>query len=107
MTRVSLVAGQNDNMAMGARRAFEETLSGEERERWSTLPYTGCDASPRAGQEWIRTGLLTASILLPPTEGVAVETMAQAIQTKKQPHLCRQLTPASYPPVENLLKPQA
>ncbi len=40
-TPVSLVAGQNDNMAIGARKAFEEILSGEERERWSTLPYTG------------------------------------------------------------------
>jgi ribose transport system substrate-binding protein len=106
MTPVSLVAGQNDNMAVGARRAFE-TLSGEGRERWSTLPCTGCDASPKAGQAWIRTGLLTASIFLPPTAGVAIETMAQAIQTKKQPQLCKQLTPASYPPIENLLKPRA
>ncbi len=107
MTPVSLVAGQNDNMAIGARKAFKEILSGEERERWSTLPYTGCDASPRAGQEWLRTGLLTASIFLPPTAGVAVETLVQAIQTKKQPPLRKQLVPESYPPMGNLLKPQA
>ncbi len=106
-TRVSLVAGQNDNMAIGARKAFEEILSGEERERWSTLPYTGCDASPRAGQEWLRTGLLTASVFLPPTAGVAVETLVQAIQTKKQPPLRKQLTPESYPPMGDLLKPRA
>ncbi len=106
-TRVSLVAGQNDNMAIGARKAFEEILSGEERERWSTLPYTGCDASPRAGQEWLRTGLLTASVFLPPTAGVAVETLVQAIQTKKQPPLRKQLTPESYPPMGSLFKPQA
>ena len=106
-TPVSLVAGQNDNMAIGARKAFEEILSGEERERWSTLPYTGCDASPRAGQEWLRTGLLTASVFLPPTAGVAVETLVQAIQTKKQPPLRKQLTPESYPPMGDLLKPRA
>ncbi len=106
-TRVSLVAGQNDNMAIGARKAFEEILSGEERERWSTLPYTGCDASPRAGQEWLRTGLLTASVFLPPTAGVAVETLVQAIQTKKQPPLRKQLTPESYPPIGDPLKPRA
>ena len=106
-TPVSLVAGQNDNMAIGARKAFEEILSGEERERWSTLPYTGCDASPRAGQEWLRTGLLTASVFLPPTAGVAVETLVQAIQTKKQAPLRKQLAPESYPPMANLLKPQA
>jgi ribose transport system substrate-binding protein len=105
-TPVSLVAGQNDNMAIGARKAFEEILSGEERERWSTLPYTGCDASPRAGQEWLRTGLLKASIFLPPTAGVAVDMMAQAIQNKKQPPLRKQLTPTSYPPLEKLLEPR-
>jgi ribose transport system substrate-binding protein len=107
MTPVSLVAGQNDNMAIGARRAFEETLRGEERERWSALPYTGCDASPRAGQEWIRTGLLTASIFLPPTAGVAIETMVQAIRTKNQPQFRKQLTPVSYPPIEKLPEPRA
>ncbi len=106
-TPVSLVAGQNDNMAIGARKAFEKILSGEERERWSALPYTGCDASPRAGREWLRTGLLTASVFLPPTAGVAVETLAQAIQTKKQPPLRKQLAPESYPPIGNLPKLQA
>jgi len=106
-TPVSLVAGQNDNMAIGARKAFEEILSGEERERWSSLPYTGCDASPRAGQEWLRAGLLAASVFLPPTAGVAVETLVQAIQTKKQPPLRKQLAPESYPPMGNFLKPQA
>ncbi len=105
-TPVSLVAGQNDNMAIGARKAFEEILSGEERERWSTLPYTGCDASPRAGKEWLRMGWLTASVFLPPTAGVAVETLMQAIQTKKQAPLRKQLAPESYPPMGNLLKPQ-
>jgi ribose transport system substrate-binding protein len=106
-TLVSLVAGQNDNMAIGARTAFEEILTGEERERWSSLPYTGCDASPRAGREWLRKGLLTASVFLPPTAGVAVETLVLAIQTKKQAPLRKQLAPESYPPMGNLLKPQA
>jgi ribose transport system substrate-binding protein len=106
-TLVSLVAGQNDNMAIGARKAFEEILNGEERERWSALPYTGCDASPRAGREWLRKGLLTASVFLPPTAGVAVETLVRAIQTKKQPPLRKQLAPESYPPMGSLLKLQA
>src|SRR5258708_32762138 len=105
-TPVSLVAGQNDNMAIGARKAFEEILSGEERERWSSLPYTGCGASPRAGQAWLRAGLLAASVFLPPTAGVAPYTLGQAIHTNKQPPLRKQLAPESYPPMGNLLKPQ-
>jgi len=50
---------------------------------------------------------LTASVFLPPTAGVAVETLVQAIQTKKQPPLRKQLTPESYPPMGSLFKPQA
>ncbi|HZR27334.1 MAG TPA: sugar ABC transporter substrate-binding protein, partial [Terriglobales bacterium] len=45
-TQLSLVAGQNDDMALGARRAFEEHTSGEQRERWGGLPYIGCDCCP-------------------------------------------------------------
>jgi len=101
-TLVDLVAGQNDDMAMGARQAFEDAMSGEERERWTSLPYTGCDASSGAGAEWIRRGSLTASVYLPPTAGLAVETLAQAIQAKTQPSLQRQIAPVSRPSLESL-----
>ena len=101
-TRVDLVAGQNDDMAMGARRAFEEAMSGEERERWMSLPYTGCDASAGAGAEWIRQGKLTASVFMPPTAGLAVETLARAIEGKTQPSLRREIAPVSQPPLEAL-----
>jgi ribose transport system substrate-binding protein len=101
-TRVGLVAGQNDDMAMGARKAFEDALEGEERDRWSRLPYTGCDASSGAGQEWIRQGLLTASVFMPPTAGVAVETLVRTMQTKMPAPLRHQMSPVSYPALETL-----
>jgi ribose transport system substrate-binding protein len=101
-TRVDLVAGQNDDMAIGARRAFEDALSGDERERWSSLPYTGCDASSGAGGEWIRRGLLTASVFLPPTAGLALETLVKSIQGKTQPPLQQQIAPVSRPLLEKL-----
>ena len=101
-TRVDLVAGQNDDMAIGARRAFDEQLTGDERERWLNLPYTGCDASSGAGAEWIRQGLLTASVFLPPTAGLAVEGLARAIQGKSQPVLRQQIAPLSRPSLEEL-----
>lgn len=101
-TRIGLVAGQNDDMARGARKAFEDAFSGEELERWSKLPYTGCDASTGAGQEWIRQGTLTASVFMPPTAGLAVETFARALQSKTPAPLKQQITPRSYPSLEEL-----
>lgn len=100
--RLDLIASQNDDMTMGARRAFEETLSADERGHWASLPYTGCDACKGAGADWIRAGTLTASVFLPPTAGLAVETLARAMESKTQPALRRQISPESRPSLEEL-----
>jgi len=103
-TPVSLVAGQNDDMAMGARKAFEDETHGEERHRWTSLPYIGVDCCPGTGQEWVRQGLLTASVINPPTCGVAVELMAKAIETKSQPLERTVIPPVSFPPIDKLMR---
>jgi ribose transport system substrate-binding protein len=101
-TPVTLVAAQNDDMAVGARRAFEEKTSGSQRERWTHVPYIGCDCCPGAGETWVHKGLLTASIVNPATAGMAVELMARAIQTNTQPAERTVVEPTSYPPLETL-----
>ena len=106
-TAVSLVAAQNDDMALGARRAFEEHTSGEQRERWSRLPYIGCDCCPAAGQDWVRRRLLTSSVVNPPTAGIALETMVRAIQTKSKAPERTIVAPTSYPAIEKLAPPAA
>jgi ribose transport system substrate-binding protein len=60
---VSMIACQNDDMAMGARRAFEELRDMRERDTWLRLPITGCDGLPRSGQEWVRQGRLAATVV--------------------------------------------
>jgi ABC-type sugar transport system substrate-binding protein len=61
---VSMIMGQNDDMAFGARRAFEELSDAQERDRW-LLPFTGCDGVARSGQEWVRQGRLAATVISP------------------------------------------
>lgn len=97
----ALVAAQNDAMAMGARRAFDE-LSGPVRARWIDLLFTGVDYSPGAGQEWVRKGLLAASVLNRPVTGVAIEMFVQAMQAKSQPPINTLLAPASCPEIHQL-----
>lgn len=104
---VSLVGSHNDNMAMGARRAFEENTRGEERERWSQTPYTGCDGRRETGQEWVRKGLLSATVVLPPTVGMAMEMLLNAIRTGVQPAEHTRVLPASFPTLEELSGKQA
>ena len=84
-TAVDLVASQDDSMAIGARKAFEELTSEVDRERWLKLPFTGCDGLPKTGQAWVRSGLLAATVFVPPNAGQAIEMFVQAIQQKKRP----------------------
>jgi ribose transport system substrate-binding protein len=96
-----LVAAQDDSMALGARKAFEE-MEGENRERWLRMPFLGCDGIPATGQLWVRQGLLAATVVIPPNADLAIEMLAKALQHGTQP-VERTLTrPTSYPPMESL-----
>lgn len=80
---IDLVAAQDDSMAIGARKALQE-LPESDRERWLKLPFLGCDGLPSTGQAWVRSGLLTATVFVPPNAGQAIEMLVDAMQKKKQ-----------------------
>ena len=82
---IDLVSAQDDSMAMGARKAFQKITNEEERTRWLSLPFTGCDGQSTAGQIWVRKGWLAATIYIPPLAGKAIEILAKAIQERTQP----------------------
>jgi ribose transport system substrate-binding protein len=101
-TSFDLVAAQDDSMAVGARKAFQEVLDASTRERWLSLPLLGCDGLPESGQTWVRKGLLTATIYIPPNAGQAVEMMAKALQGGAMPAEKTLTTPVSYPALDRL-----
>jgi len=102
---IDLVAAQDDSMAIGARKAFEELPTEIERDRWLRLPFLGCDGLPNTGQAWVRSGLLTATIYIPPNTGQAIEMIVDALENgKAQPE--RALTAAISVPALGLLHPQ-
>jgi ribose transport system substrate-binding protein len=80
-----LVGAQDDSMAMGARKAFEEIPDIPKRIAWLSLPFTGCDGVPQTGQTWVRNGLLAATIHIPPLAGQAIEMLAKGILSGMQP----------------------
>jgi ABC-type sugar transport system substrate-binding protein len=82
---IDLISAQDDSMAMGARDAFKELTNEDERERWLKLPFTGCDGLPKTGQAWVRSGMLTATVFVPPNAGQAIELLVDAIQNRKMP----------------------
>jgi ribose transport system substrate-binding protein len=100
--RIRAIAGQNDAMAIGARKAFEEVADSQARKEWLSLPFTGCDGVPKTGQEWVRRGLLAATVVTPPLMGLALDMMIQAIRTAMQPPPRTLSQINSFPPIKHL-----
>jgi ribose transport system substrate-binding protein len=100
---IKLIGAQDDSMAMGARRAFQEITNDAERSRWLSLPFTGCDGQPATGQVWVREKWLAATIQIPPLAGQAMEILAKAIQEGTQPPEHFLTASFSIPPLESLV----
>jgi ribose transport system substrate-binding protein len=99
---IDLVAAQDDSMALGARKAFQELPENLRRDRWLGLPYIGCDGLPKSGQAWMERGLLTATIFAPPNTGQALEMLVKAIHAGSAPPERTLTVPVSIPLLETL-----
>lgn len=101
-TRIDVVAAQDDSMALGARKAFQEVAAGAVRDHYRAVPFLGIDGMPETGQACVRQGLLAATVVVPTNTGQAIEMMVRALQTGTMlPE--RTFTQAtSYPPIEKL-----
>jgi ribose transport system substrate-binding protein len=99
---MDLIAAQDDSMAIGARQAFHELSSESERERWLKLPFLGCDGLPKTGQAWVHSGLLAATVFVPPNAGQAIEMLAGAMHDKKTLPESALTVPRSIPAISEL-----
>src|SRR5690242_6114099 len=79
-----LIAAQNTDFILAARRAFEDNTSGDERKKWLALPYCGV-AVPSQVKQLVDSGTLTAAIVTPVTLDKALEILVRHLQTRSQP----------------------
>src|ERR1700678_2563908 len=63
---VDLVGAQDDSMAIGARKAMQESSDEALRGKWLGVPFTGCDGLIATGQQYVRNGLLAATVVVSP-----------------------------------------
>lgn len=99
---IDLVGAQNDVMAIGARRVFSTISNLDERDRWMHIPYLGVDGLPKTGQSWVRDGSLTATIIVPPNAGQAIQLLAAGLQSGKQVSERTFTVPQSMPAIDKL-----
>ncbi len=101
-TPPAVIACQNDDMAMGARRAVESLSATQQRDRWLKIPFTGCDGVQATGQSWVRSGRLAATVVNPIRSGVALELLAKALASGTQIPEATSVPPTSFPLIEEL-----
>ncbi len=106
-SHIDLIAAQNDAMAAGAKKAFQQfSYEGEGRDRWVSLPFLGVDGLPKTGQAWVRSSVLTATIVTPPIAGTAVDMLIRALQTHAMPPETTLVTAHSFPELSALGGPK-
>jgi ribose transport system substrate-binding protein len=97
--QVHLIGCQNDLMAIGARKAFQQLSNMDERDKWMKLPFTGCDGLPKGGQEWVRKGLLAGTIVVPANSKPALELLVSALKTGAMPPERTTISATPFPPL--------
>ena len=68
------------------------------------LPFLGCDGLPKTGQAWVRSGILTATVFVPPNAGQAIEMLIDALNKKKPLPETALTVPTSIPDLTELKK---
>lgn len=101
--KIDLIEAQNDAMASGAKKAFQDfSREAEGRDRWVTAPFIGVDRVPKTGQTWVRGGILTATVIAPPLAGTALEMLVKNLQTGIAAPESTLIPPRSFPALEDL-----
>jgi ribose transport system substrate-binding protein len=101
---IDLIGAQNDAMAVGARKSFEDVANLAERERWLRIPYTGVDGLPKTGQSWVRAGTLKATVIVPPNAGQAISMIVEAMKTGSGVPEHSYTVASSFPELEKLAR---
>ncbi len=101
-SHMDVICAQNDAMAIGARKAFQELPENAGRDRWLNLPYLGVDGVSKTGMAWIKRGLLSATIIVPPNTSKALEMLLHSIQSGVTPPERTTTVPVPYPSTEVL-----
>ena len=100
--QIDLICAQNDAMAAGARKAFQQFVNNDVKDHWTNLPFLGVDGVPKTGQAWVREGSLAGTIITPPLAGKALEMLVAALRSGRFPQETTLVEPRSYPTLESL-----
>ena len=99
------VAAQNDAMAVGAKKALADWIRARPDSDPGAVPVVGCDGAPSYGQHLVRQKELSATVIMPPTAGRAVDAIAAMLTAHGSlPDAEIVLAPTSFPDLKLLAR---
>ena len=97
-----VVAAQNDFMAKGARKAFDQFANQPKFQSVTGVKYIGCDGLEQYGQRWVAEGLLDATIVCPSLTALALDVLATEVQSGAPAGPLILAQPMSFPDLSQL-----
>jgi len=104
--KFDLVAGQTHELALGARKAFQNIDNQEQKKRWLGVPFIGIGISNHV-ERLVDAHVLTAAVITSVTMGLALRILVRAIETRVQPPERSVVEASSFPDLEKLAATQA
>lgn len=99
--KFDLVAGQTHELALGARRAFQNIDNPEQKKRWLEVPFIGIGISSQV-KPLVAGHVLAAAVVTSVTMDLALTLLARAIESQTQPPERSIVAVSSYPELEKL-----
>jgi len=99
--KFDLVAGQTHELALGARKAFQNIDNQEQQKRWLGLPFIGIGISSQV-KPLVDRHVLAAAVITSVTMELALTILVRAIDTGVQPPERSFVEASSYPDVGKL-----
>jgi ribose transport system substrate-binding protein len=99
-----VLAAQNDDMALGARKALFEWASAARPIALDKLRFIGCDGSPAFGQRLVTEGELSATVAVPSVTGLAIDEIFSALGGGRPPSAEINVDASSFPSLDEIAK---
>ena len=100
--KFDLVAGQTHELALGARKAFQNIDNQEQQKRWLGMPFIGIGISSHV-KPLVDAHVLAAAVITSVTMELALRILVRAIETQIQPPERSVVEASSYPDLEKLV----
>jgi ribose transport system substrate-binding protein len=99
--KFDLVAGQTHELALGARKAFQDIGNQEQKQKWLATPFIGIGIS-RQVHPLVGSHVLAAAVITSVTMELALTLLVRALEKKVQPPECSIVEASSFPTLEKL-----